>query len=82
MFIYDFAYKYQKRYFRNKNDGSVDLDPRFSPDEAKVIFVNTNNDGVSQKNIFTQNVKEDGTANDNQYNREELVQDAIMPDWE
>ena len=32
-----------------KPDGSNDLDPRFSPNDADVIFVNTSNDGISAK---------------------------------
>ncbi|MGB5244784.1 MAG: carboxypeptidase regulatory-like domain-containing protein [Lutimonas sp.] len=82
LFIYDFPSNTRKDISENKTDGSLDLDPRFSPDEAKVIFVNTSNDGVSQKNIFIQNIRDDGTVDGTQYNREELVSDAIMPDWE
>lgn len=57
-----------------KPEGTNDLDARFSPNEAEVIFVNTSNDGISQKNIFTSNI-------DVIPLREELFQDASMPDW-
>ena len=71
-----FLYRY------NKYDGTNDLDPRFSPSEAEVIFVNTSNDGISQRNIFTQNVHKDTGIGGNDYNREELFTKTIMPDWE
>ncbi len=58
----------------NKEDGTNDLDPRFSPNEAKVIFVNTSNDGISQKNIYTMDA--------NGGNRKKVFENAIMPDWE
>jgi len=38
--------------FRGKEVGTNDLDPRFSPDGARIIFVNTNNDGISPRNII------------------------------
>ncbi|VAV82655.1 FIG00653431: hypothetical protein, partial [hydrothermal vent metagenome] len=65
-----------------KINGTNDLDPRFSPSEAEVIFVNTSNDGISQKNIYTQNVVKDNNTGGNNYNREEKFTNAIMPDWE
>lgn len=58
-----------------KINGTNDLDPRFSPNEADVIFVNTSNDGISQKNIMKTNLS--GTID-----RETLFEDATMPDWE
>lgn len=60
----------------------MDLDPRFSPNEAKVIFVNTSNDGASEKAMYTQNVTTHNDVDENSYKRELLFQHAIMPDWE
>ena len=57
-----------------KAQGTNDLDPRFSPNESQLIFVNTSNDGVSQKNIFVVNVNQ-------QESRETSFEDAMMPDW-
>ncbi len=57
----------------NKDPGTNDLDPRFSPDGAWVIFTNTNNDGISQKNIYRMEL--DG------FGRELLFENAEMPDW-
>ena len=57
-----------------KPDGSNDLDPRFSPNDADVIFVNTSNDGISAKKI-TKVILQDNSRTD-------LFPDAEMPDWE
>lgn len=57
----------------NKTPGTNDLDVRFSPDGAWVIFMNTNNDGISQKNIYRMEV--------NGNSRELLFENAEMPDW-
>ncbi len=58
--------------------GSNDLDPRFSPNDAEVIFVNTSNDGISEKSIF----KLTFSATNVEYARELIFPDAEMPDWE
>ncbi len=59
--------------FRGKEPGTNDLDPRFSPDGSKIIFVNTNNDGISPRNIMIMDI--DGR------NRTVLFEGAEMPDW-
>ena len=57
-----------------KPAGTNDLDPRYSPDGAFIIFTNSNNDGISPKSIYKMNL--DGT------DRELLFENAQMPDWE
>ncbi|AZI68041.1 hypothetical protein EIB71_10340 [Kaistella daneshvariae] len=57
-----------------KPDGSNDLDPRFSPNDAEVIFVNTSNDGISTKTIYKITIENN--------ERTALFPDAEMPDWE
>ena len=57
----------------NKELGTNDLDPRFSPDGSKIIFVNTNNDGISRKQIVVMDI--DGLS------RTMLFDNATMPDW-
>ena len=54
-----------------KPDGTNDLDPRFSPDGAFIIFTNTNNDGFSVKNIYKMNLSGHRTL---------LFENAEMPD--
>ncbi len=79
IFLYDFATGESTNVSYDKDNGTNDLDPRFSPNEADIIFVNTSNDGVSQKNILESSLQDlaDGTVG-----RTELFQDAMMPDWE
>lgn len=57
-----------------KPDGSNDQDPRFSPNDAEIILVNTSNDGISVRKIVKI------TLQDNE--RTDLFPDAEMPDWE
>ena len=58
-----------------KPPGTVDLDVRFSPNEADVIFVNTSNDFLSTRYIQKYQV---GTLE----SRVTLFSGATMPDWE
>ncbi|MEJ8801230.1 carboxypeptidase regulatory-like domain-containing protein [Pontibacter sp. H249] len=58
----------------NKTAGTNDLYPRFSPDGAKIIFVNTSNDGISKHEVWIMNAA-DGSE------RELLFSDAETPDW-
>ncbi len=60
----------------DKPGGTNDLDPRFSPNDASVIYVNTSNDGISQRNLEI--ISSTGTGS----SRTEFIQDAFMPDWE
>ena len=74
IFKYDFSTMTNTELQTQKEAGTNDLDPRFSPNEAEVIYVNTSNDGISPKTIFRIPIV--GGV------REGLFQDAIMPDWE
>ena len=56
-----------------KEAGYNDLDPRFSPNGALVIFVHTNNVPNSPKDIYTMNLDGEG--------RTLLFENAEMPDW-
>ncbi|TGE18633.1 carboxypeptidase regulatory-like domain-containing protein [Hymenobacter elongatus] len=56
-----------------KPAGTNDLFPRFSPDGAKVIFVNTSNDNQSPPEVWMMDL--DGR------NRTRLFQNASLPDW-
>lgn len=77
LFVYDFqtgiATDISGAY---KPSGTNDLDPRFSPNESEIIFVNTSNDGISEKNIYKTNL------NTNEIERVKLFSKATMPDWE
>lgn len=58
----------------NKPAGTNDLQPRFSPNGAQIIFVNTSNEGDKTKSIYVMDV--DGG------NRTLLFEDAQMPGWQ
>jgi hypothetical protein len=62
----------------DKPAGTLDLDPRFSPNEAEVIFINMSNDGVSAKTIYKTDILNVDVNN----NRIQLFMNAMMPDWE
>jgi Tol biopolymer transport system component len=75
LFVYDFNTSISTDISINKPNGTNDLDPRFSPDESKIIMVNTSNDGLSEKKIVTVEINSYET-------REHLFNNAMMPDWE
>lgn len=58
-----------------KPNGTNDLEPIFSPNEAFLIFTNTSNDGISRKDVYQIEIGEEE-------NRTLLYTDAFMPDWE
>lgn len=61
-----------------KQNGTNDLDPRFSPNNAQIIFMNTSNDGVSQKNVVVVDLNNSGSD----LERMTLFENAEMPDYE
>ncbi len=75
LFVYDFSDSSILDISLEKPAGTNDLDARFSPNEATLIFVNTSNDGISQKNIQIMSILEIG-------DRANLITDASMVDWE
>jgi len=79
IFIYDRNTQEAFEQSGNKAEGFVDYDCRFSPNEAQIIFTNTSNDGLSQKNVFLIDVQLDGGGGGT---RIEQFQNAEMPDYE
>ena len=78
MFVFDMVADTTTDISDQKPDGTNDLEPIFSPNEAEVIFTNTSNDGISQKDIYTVEVDPgQGGAE-----RTLLYENAFMPDWE
>jgi len=78
IFVYSFMTLTATDISVEKEVGTNDLDPRFSPNEAEVIFVNTSNDGVSTKSIYKMDIVLDNANN----TRLQLFENAFMPDWE
>lgn len=62
-----------------KTSGTLDLEPRFSPNNGEIIFTNTSNDMVSERKVFTMNTQGQTIP---QYNRQVFLDNARMPDWE
>lgn len=60
-----------------KEQGTNDLDPKYSPNDGAIIFVNTSNDGNSERRIYRIAVDDNGGNG-----REALFSDAFMPNWE
>ena len=58
--------------------GTNDLDPRFSPNNAQVLFMNTSNDNISQRNVMTIDLNSSFTD----LTRAVLFNNAEMPDYE
>jgi len=77
IFEYSFASGTSTQILLDKTVGTNDFDVRYSPNEAEVIFVNTSNDGLSEKKIYKALVK-----NTNESTRTVLFSGTAMPDWE
>ncbi|CAM4267499.1 carboxypeptidase-like regulatory domain-containing protein [Gillisia hiemivivida] len=80
MFIYNLQNDTEVSLSGGKENGTNDTDPRFSPDEAAVIFVNASNAPMSIKNIYTLRFDED--LNPLEIDRILLIENGKMPDWE
>lgn len=78
IFLYNFNSDSVSDLSFDKPAGTLDLDPRFSPNEAEIIFVITSNDGISEKTIYKMDILNVDINN----NRIQLFMNAMMPDWE
>lgn len=56
IFIYNKGTSLSTELANSKPSGYNDLDVKFSPNEAQVIYTNTSNDGISEKNLLTTNL--------------------------
>lgn len=77
IFIYNFSEATITDISLDKDTGTIDIDPRFSPNEAEIIFVNTSNDGISTKSIYKMSINTESDSD-----RVKLFGNALMPDWE
>ncbi|MBE8723738.1 carboxypeptidase regulatory-like domain-containing protein [Flavobacterium hungaricum] len=75
IFEYSFILGNSYEIATEKTAGTNDLDVRYSPNEAELIFTNTSNDGISVKNTVKMGI---GVAN----SRAVLFTGTAMPDWE
>lgn len=74
IFLYDFGTGLATQLAVAKPPGTNDLDVRFSPNEADLLFVNTSNDGVSVRYVQKYTIGVTGT-------RTTLYTNGSMPDW-
>lgn len=75
LFLFDSTSKQTTEISADMEAGTNDLEPRFSPNEARVIFTNTSNDERSPHNILSKEV------NTILKTRAEKFKNATMPDW-
>jgi hypothetical protein len=74
IFVYNLLTNTSTMLNTSKPAGTNDIDVRYSPNEAEVIFMNTSNDGVSIKNIQRFNLSISNS-------RVTLFSNGFMPDW-
>ena len=77
IFVYDIPSATATEISGDKPNGTNDLQAKYSPNEAQIIFMNTSNDGISQQDIVIIDVDFD----QNMGARELFISDAFMPDW-
>ena len=75
IFMYDLSSGITIDISEDKPNGTNDLEPIFSPNEAFVVYTNTSNDGISQKDIYQLEIDVEDT-------RTLLLENGFMPDWE
>ncbi len=78
IFLYDFKERRATDLSETsqKPKGTNDYDPRFSPNDAQVIFSNTANDQLSEEAVYILDLDSDGGGS-----RELLFENARMPDY-
>jgi len=79
IFIYNLQNDSEVSLSGGKDNGTNDTDPRFSPDEAGIIFVNSSNAINANKAIYTLRFDENLVPTQE---RTILIDNAFMPDWE
>jgi len=79
IFIYEVTTGVSLDISDQKEDGTNDLDCRFTPNEAEVILTNTSNDGLSQRDIL---IIDTNPSNTNAGGRDVVIGNAEMPDFE
>ncbi len=79
VFQYVFSTNLVNEMSLEKPAGTLDLDVRYSPNEAELIIMNTSNDGVSTKNIIKYTPATNSITG---ASRTVLFTNSSMPDWE
>lgn len=74
IFMYDFTTNATTEVAVQRPAGYNDLDVRFSPNEAELIYISTSNDGVSPRTVTKYTMGTSGS-------RTALFSNGMMPDW-
>jgi hypothetical protein len=74
VFVYDKSTNISTELATGKSNGFNNLDVKFSPNEAEVIFTNTSNDGISVKDVQKASILNGGTSTT-------LFAGGSMPEW-
>lgn len=74
LFIYDSETRTTTSYSKEKAPGTNDLNPRFSPDGAHIIFENSANDGSGVPSVWKVDLKDT--------KRKMLFNNGSTPDWQ
>ena len=74
VFIYNIKTGVSTDASKGKASGTNDLNPRYSPDGAKIIFENRNNDGSGTPSIWIYDISQD--------KRSKLFDNGGSPDWQ
>lgn len=74
LFLYNIATGVRTDLSAGKESGTNDLNPRYSPDGASVIFENKRNDGSGTSSIYTYEIATK--------KRTLVFENAAMPDWQ
>lgn len=75
IFEYDLSSNTATEIDTEKDAGTNDFDAKYSPDDGSIIFVNTSNDGISERRVYR-------TTEEITNKKEPLFTNAFMPNWE
>lgn len=79
IFEYDLTTDIATEVLTAKIIGTNDLDPKYAPDDGSIIFVNTSNDGISERTIYRTAQTDEITG---EVQNQALFSNAFMPNWE
>lgn len=79
IFEYDLTTDIATEILTAKIIGTNDLDPKYAPDDGSIIFVNTSNDGISERTIYRTAQTDEITG---EVQNQALFSNAFMPNWE
>jgi hypothetical protein len=79
IFEYDLTTDTATEVLTSKIPGTNDLDAKYSPDDGSIIFMNTSNDGISERKIYRTNQNDEITG---ETESALLFTNAFMPNWE